>query len=38
MDLGLAVDGGRAEDVSLHHISVFGTSFEDDLVDVAVEG
>lgn len=37
-EIGLTVDSRRANDVRLNHISMLGTGFEDDFVDVAVEG
>jgi hypothetical protein len=37
-DMELTVDSRRANDIRLNHISVLSTGFEDDFVDVAVEG
>jgi hypothetical protein len=36
--LRLTVNSRRTNDVSLNHISMLGTGFEDDFVNVAVEG
>jgi hypothetical protein len=37
-DMELTVDRRRANDVRLDHVCILSTGFEDDFVDVAVEG